>query len=89
MAEIKSQTDFEGFDVDKAEDILKRLKVQFSHKEPTVKGSLATVDLLLLNKYNRLGSHEQARQTLGRTPDTILLDENSEISHLLRIHLVA
>ena len=75
VADIESQVAFEGFDVDKAEDILKCLQVQFSYKEHTVNDSLEMVDLLLINTYNRLGDHEQARQALGRIPDAILLNE--------------
>ena len=75
VADIESQAAFEGFDVDKAEDLLKCLQIQFSYKELTVKGSMEMVDLLLINTYNRLGDHEQARQTLDLIPDAILLNE--------------
>ena len=75
MADIESQAAFEAFDVDKAEDILKCLQVQFSSKELTVKGSFEMADILLINMCNRLGDHEQARKALGRIPDAILLNE--------------
>lgn len=75
VADIESQAAFQDFDVDKAENILRTLQLQFAGEELTINSNTDIKNRLLSYICHRLGDHEQARLSLDRIPNAIIFNE--------------